>query len=135
LSLDPPAFHPPLETPSSRFLAASGTRRRSRRRRRVRLPGGRPQTRLNNDFGGRPVIGQTLGRAFTPATALMGRLKYAQKFVLLGLVLCAPLAYVVKSYLDQQSSQIGFSAKERVGVVYVKPASELLDRVVAARAA
>jgi len=74
-------------------------------------------------------------RGFAPSTSLMGRLKYAQKFVLIGIVLIAPLGYVLKSYLDQQSSQIGFSQKERVGVVYVKPAAELLDRLVAARSA
>src|SRR3979411_2700691 len=64
----------------------------------------------------------------------MCRLKYAQKFVLIGLVLIAPLAFVVKSYLDQQSTQIGFSQKERVGVAYVKPVTELLARITAARA-
>ena len=73
-------------------------------------------------------------RAFSPAASLMARLKYAQKFALIGLVLVAPLGFVVKTYLDQQSTQIAFSAKERVGVVYVKPATELLARLVAARA-
>ena len=73
-------------------------------------------------------------RGFTPAIRLTGRLKYAQKFLLIGLVLVAPLAFVVKSYLDQQSTQIDFSAKERVGVVYAKPATVLLARLVAARA-
>jgi hypothetical protein len=42
-------------------------------------------------------------RGFAPSTSLMGRLKYAQKFVLIGIVLIAPLGYVMKSYLDQQS--------------------------------
>jgi methyl-accepting chemotaxis protein len=69
-----------------------------------------------------------------PAAELVGRLRYWQKFLLIGLVLLAPLGYVVKAFLDQQSSKIAFSAEERVGVVYVKPASELLARVVAARA-
>jgi methyl-accepting chemotaxis protein len=69
-----------------------------------------------------------------PAAKLVGRLRYWQKFLLIGLVLLAPLGYVVKAFLDQQSSKIAFSAEERVGVVYVKPASELLARVVAARA-
>jgi methyl-accepting chemotaxis protein len=72
-------------------------------------------------------------RAFGPAANLLARLKYAQKFMLIGLVLIAPLGFVVKTYLDQQSTQIAFSAKERVGVVYVRPATELLARLVAAR--
>jgi methyl-accepting chemotaxis protein len=80
------------------------------------------------------MLGTVTRGAFAPATKLMGRLKYAPKFVLLGLVLIAPLGFVVKSYLDQQSNQIGFSQKERVGVVYVKPATELLARLTAARA-
>jgi hypothetical protein len=33
---------------------------------------------------------------FMPSISLMGRLKYAQKFMLIGLVLIAPLAFVVK---------------------------------------
>jgi methyl-accepting chemotaxis protein len=74
-------------------------------------------------------------RGLTPAANLIGRLRYSRKFLLIGLVLLAPLGYVVKSFLDQQSGKIAFSADERVGVVYVKPATELLARVVAARAA
>jgi methyl-accepting chemotaxis protein len=81
------------------------------------------------------MTSRTLARAFAPSVALMGRLRYSRKFALIGLVLCAPLTFVVVSYLGQQSSQVDFSAKERVGVVYVKPASELLARLVAARAA
>jgi methyl-accepting chemotaxis protein len=80
------------------------------------------------------MLGQTIRRVFAPATSLMGRLKFAPKFFLLVIVLIAPLAFVVKSYLDQQSNQIGFSQKERVGVVYVKPATELLAKLTAARA-
>ena len=74
-------------------------------------------------------------RGLNPAAKLVGRLRYWQKFFLIGLVLLAPLGYVLKAFLDQQSGKIAFSAEERVGVVYVKPASELLARVVAARAA
>src|SRR5690348_11488491 len=78
---------------------------------------------------------QVVERGLSPAANLIGRLRYSRKFVLIGLVLLAPLGYVVKSFLDQQSGKIAFSADERVGVVYVKPATELLARVVAARAA
>jgi len=51
----------------------------------------------------------------------MGRLRYAQKFLLIGVVLIAPLGFVVKSYLDVQSRDRAFAAKERVGVVYLRP--------------
>ncbi len=73
-------------------------------------------------------------RAFGPAATLIGRLKYWQKFVLIGFVLIAPLAYVVFSYIGVQNRDTAFAAKERVGVVYVKPATDLLSQVVSARA-
>ena len=79
-------------------------------------------------------FGTVARRAFTPAANLIGRLKYWQKFVLIGFVLIAPLAYVVFSYLGVQNRDSAFAAKERVGVVYRKPVTELLNRVVAARA-
>ena len=39
------------------------------------------------------AVGRVAGVAFRPATALTGRLRYAQKFVVVGLVLVAPLRY------------------------------------------
>lgn len=73
-------------------------------------------------------------RAFAPAASLVGRLRYWQKFVLIGLVLVAPLAYVVFAYLGVQNRDTAFAAKEQVGVLYVQPATKLLSRVVSARA-
>ena len=73
-------------------------------------------------------------RFFNPAVRLIGRLRYSQKFMLIGLVLVVPLAVVVKSYLDVQSRDTSFAVKERVGVVYLRPATVLLARVVSARA-
>ena len=46
-----------------------------------------------------------------------------------------PLGYVVSAYLEQKSTEIEFSAKERVGVAYIRPAAELLGAVVEARSA
>jgi methyl-accepting chemotaxis protein len=73
-------------------------------------------------------------RCLNPAAGLIGRLRYSQKFLLIGLVLIAPLIYVVVSYLGVQSRDTSFAVKERVGVVYLRPATQLLDRVVRARA-
>ena len=73
-------------------------------------------------------------RALAPAARLIGRLRYAQKFLLIGLVLIAPLAYVVVAYLGVQSRDTSFAVKERVGLVYLKPATNLLARLVRARA-
>jgi methyl-accepting chemotaxis protein len=73
-------------------------------------------------------------RGLNPAAGLIGRLRFSQKFLLIGLVLVAPLAYVVFSYLGVQSRDTSFAAKERVGVVYLRPATDLLARLVSARA-
>jgi methyl-accepting chemotaxis protein len=73
-------------------------------------------------------------RGLNPAAKLVGRLRYWQKFLLIGLVLIAPLAYVVASYLGVQSRDTSFAVKERVGVVYLRPATQLLARLVDARA-
>src|SRR3954468_4235452 len=84
----------------------------------------------------RPIIASLASpalRAFAPAAALMARLTYARKFVLIGLVLLAPAALALHAYWSQQGGQIAFSAKERVGVVELRPANELVVRLVAAR--
>src|SRR5258705_13495381 len=63
----------------------------------------------------------------------MARLTYARKFALIGLVLLAPAVLALHAYWTQQGAQIAFSAKERVGMVYLKPANELVVRLVEAR--
>jgi methyl-accepting chemotaxis protein len=73
-------------------------------------------------------------RGLNPAARLLGRLRYSQKFLLIGVVLVAPLAYVALSYLGVQSRDTSFAVKERVGVVYLRPATRLLARLVSARA-
>jgi methyl-accepting chemotaxis protein len=72
---------------------------------------------------------------FGPAAWVMGRLRYAQKFVLVGVILIAPLAYVLNAYLSDKDASIAFSAKERLGVQYVRPSLALLADVVEARSA
>jgi len=74
-------------------------------------------------------------KGFVPAIRLFDRLSFSKKFVVVGIVLAAPLAYVLYSYLGEKRTQIGFSAKERVGVVEVAPAANLLGALVEARAA
>jgi diguanylate cyclase (GGDEF)-like protein len=70
---------------------------------------------------------------FRPAATLLGRLRYAHKFVVVGLVLLLPLGFVAKAYVDLQDGQIASSAKERVGVAYMAPLVELTAMAVAAR--
>jgi hypothetical protein len=77
---------------------------------------------------------EVVERCLNPAAKLVGRLRYWQKFLLIGLVLIAPLGYVVVSYLGVQSRDTSFAVKERVGVVYLRPATQLLTQLVGARA-
>jgi len=63
----------------------------------------------------------------------MARLRYAQKFALIAVVMLAPLAYVAWEYRGSQQRQIDFSAKERLGVDYVRPVSQLLIALGSAR--
>jgi methyl-accepting chemotaxis protein len=72
-------------------------------------------------------------RLLAPAIALMARLTYARKFVVIGLVLLVPAAFALQAYWSQQGAQIEFSAKERVGIRYMGPARELLTALVEAR--
>jgi methyl-accepting chemotaxis protein len=81
------------------------------------------------------TIATQLRRALQPAVALMSRLRYAQKFLLIGLVMVVPLGWVVKSYLGVQSNGSSFANAEQAGVVYLKPTTDLLLAVVRARSA
>ncbi len=65
--------------------------------------------------------------------ALMSRLTYTRKFILLGLVLLAPAALALHAYWATESQTLSFAASERVGVRYVRPANALVVRLVGAR--
>jgi methyl-accepting chemotaxis protein len=65
----------------------------------------------------------------------MSRLPYAWKFALIGLVLLIPGGLALRAYWTQQGAQIAFSAKERVGMVYLEPAQELVVALADARSA
>jgi signal transduction histidine kinase/CheY-like chemotaxis protein len=57
---------------------------------------------------------------FKPATLLMSRLKYPQKFVLIGLLLVLPLFAVMNEFLVQINKDVNFATKEQIGLVYNK---------------
>jgi len=63
---------------------------------------------------------------FNPAIAIMRRLKYPQKFMLLGFIVLLPQVLVFIQYLNKATEDIAFSSKEQVGLVYLEPVSELL---------
>jgi len=65
----------------------------------------------------------------------MGRLTYARKFLVIGLVLAVPCLIALHAYWSQQGAQIDFSASERDGMRYIEPANRLLADLTAARSA
>jgi diguanylate cyclase (GGDEF)-like protein len=81
----------------------------------------------------RIVVTRAAGLMFGAAAALIGRLRYAQKFVVVGLVLVIPLGFVAAAYVGLQRDQIAFSVKERNGVAYLTPLVGLASRVAQAR--
>jgi methyl-accepting chemotaxis protein len=72
-------------------------------------------------------------RLTRPAAQFIGRLRYAQKFLLIGLVMVVPLVWVAVSYVGVQNSGISFASDEQVGVAYLAPATTLLGAIVTAR--
>ena len=64
-----------------------------------------------------------------PATELMGRLKYPEKFMLIGAVLLLPLILVLSQFLAQINWDIDFASKEQHGVTYIVPLYDFLAGV------
>src|SRR5579859_2245957 len=63
---------------------------------------------------------------FRPAIQLMNRLRYPQKFALVGLVLLLPLLLVMVDYLGATNTVISFASKEQLGLTYNAPLVQLL---------
>lgn len=59
-------------------------------------------------------------RLLKPFAIMMSRLKYAQKFILLSVILLIPLAVLLVSLLSQLQKEIEFVKNERTGVEYIK---------------
>lgn len=55
-----------------------------------------------------------------PFTAIMSRLKYAQKFILLSLLLICPLTLLMSNWLTELQKDIRFAVNEQEGVHYIK---------------
>ena len=68
-----------------------------------------------------------------PATALLARLSYAKKIILVAAVLALPLAIVSFEYVGVERAQIAFSDREIVGVRYLIPVNQLFTALVLAR--
>src|SRR5438477_6446073 len=74
-----------------------------------------------------------LGWVLSPAVVVMNRLTYPQKFVLISLLFTLPLGYVMYELLAELNANIGFSAKERIGLQYLRPLRQLMEDVPQAR--
>ena len=70
---------------------------------------------------------------FSPAKALLGRLRYAYKIIVVTVVLLLPLGFVTWGYVGIQRDQVAFSARERVGVEYLRPLLSVTAATVRAR--
>ncbi len=68
-----------------------------------------------------------MNNVLNPAVRLMNRLRYPQKFLLVGLLLIVPLLVVMNQYLATTGTTIAFSAKERVGLEYSAPVMRYLE--------
>jgi signal transduction histidine kinase len=66
---------------------------------------------------------------FAPAVAVMNRLKYPQKFLLVGFALVLPLMILVSQYLAGINHDLEFTSKEQIGLIYNAPLLDLLSDV------
>jgi methyl-accepting chemotaxis protein len=67
-----------------------------------------------------------LGTLFGPTIFLMDRLRYARKFILIGVLMVVPLGAVLYLQYTGNTAQRDFNAKESAGVGYINPARDLL---------
>ena len=65
---------------------------------------------------------------FKPASRLMSRLKYPQKFMLIVILLLLPLIVVLTQFLSKINEDIDFAAKERLGLIYNAPVLDFLQQ-------
>lgn len=64
---------------------------------------------------------------------LMDRLRYAYKFILIGVLFLVPLAVVAWLQSSNATEQVDFNQKEITGIVYLEPARQLLTAIERAR--
>ena len=64
-------------------------------------------------------------KPFQPASALMNRLKYPQKFAAISCLFILPLSLVTYLLISEIQTRINFAAKEIIGNTYLRPLSEL----------
>ncbi|MDQ2996719.1 MAG: hypothetical protein M3R61_06635 [Chloroflexota bacterium] len=68
-----------------------------------------------------------MSQLLSPAIALMNRLRYAQKFVLISLLFIVPLALVIALLIAEVNTKADFAQKEQAGTEYLRGMRRLLD--------
>ena len=63
----------------------------------------------------------------TGATALMDRLRYPQKFVLISLLFLLPLGLLLYFFSSELQERIAFTRREGDGIAYLRPLRRLLE--------
>jgi methyl-accepting chemotaxis protein len=66
---------------------------------------------------------------FWPAIQLLNRLRYAWKFILIGVILLAPLLFLLRLQVRVTTEQSEFNNKERYGIVYINATKEMLHAI------
>jgi serine phosphatase RsbU (regulator of sigma subunit) len=74
-------------------------------------------------------------KPFAPAIALMNRLTYPQKFLLISILFILPLILVMYLLLTELSMQREFSQKELYGTTYLRPLRQVLEAIPQSRLA
>jgi methyl-accepting chemotaxis protein len=71
-------------------------------------------------------IFESLSFILGPAAAVMNRLRFGPKFVIIGVLFIAPLFYVAYAGYETNDYQRNFNYKEHIGVEYIDPARDFL---------
>lgn len=66
-------------------------------------------------------------RFFSPAILFLNKLRYIQKFLLIGLCFALPLLLTLYLFVGQLSKEIRFVEKEQAGLVYVNGLRQVID--------
>src|ERR1700741_954371 len=69
-----------------------------------------------------------------PAVAVMNRLRYPQKFVLISALFTIPIAFLMYQWLTQLGSRLDVAAQERVGLEYVMSLRQVMEPLERTRA-
>ncbi|MGI4792333.1 MAG: methyl-accepting chemotaxis protein [Janthinobacterium lividum] len=68
-------------------------------------------------------------RFFSPAGHLLARLRFAGKFILVGILFLLPLVLVFFYFQSEINKSIAFGQMERAGVAYERPTTKLLEDI------